>query len=354
MARRNENDYIFSSVLIRSKEGSLLKRSDYGRLLEQRELGTALRLLDELGYTGMAALSEDEHEHAGLNDEENALYEKNVGDFEELLDEELRKTYELVLSLTAEDESVRLLLYPNDYHNAKVLLKAEVLGTDPRRLMISNASIAPHSLREAVRKRDFTKLSPELSRGINAALEAFSRSRDPQEIDIILDKACFADMLSEAEKLENAFVSEYLRLLIDIANMSALVRLRRMKQQRAAFSGIFIEGGNVDRSKLEAMYDEAYTQIAERLMPLGYHKFFSVGAETARVNGSFTAMEKIADDLEMEQAKKAKYLPFGLEVAVAYIIAKEAEIKNLRIILAGIRAKTDAARITERLRETYV
>lgn len=354
MARRNENDYIFPSVLIRSKEGSLPKRSDYERLLEQRELGTALRMLEELGYTGMAALADDEHEHDGMNGESNDLYAKNASDFEELLDEELRKSYELVLSLTAEDESVRLLLYPNDYHNAKVLLKAEFLGTDPMPLMISNASIAPQSLREAVRKRELARLSPELSRGISTALETFSRSRDPQEIDIILDKACFADMLSEAEKLENDFVSEYLSLLIDLANMSALVRLRRMKQQRAAFSGIFIEGGKVNRSKLEAAYDEAYAQIAERLMPFGYHKFFSVGAETAEASGSFTAMERIADDLKMEQAKKAKYLPFGLEVAVAYTIAKEAEIKNLRIILAGIRAKTDAARIAERLRETYV
>ena len=56
----------------------------------------------------------------------------------------------------------------------------------------------------------------------------------------------------------------------------------------------------------------------------------------------------------MRYIKDAKYVPFGPEAAAAFLLAKESEIKNLRMILTGKIAGTPKEVISERLRETYV
>ena len=56
----------------------------------------------------------------------------------------------------------------------------------------------------------------------------------------------------------------------------------------------------------------------------------------------------------MEVAREAKMVSFGAEILVGYLIAREYEVKNLRILLAGksVGLTTDALR--ERMRLSYV
>lgn len=51
--------------------------------------------------------------------------------------------------------------------------------------------------------------------------------------------------------------------------------------------------------------------------------------------------------------KKAKLISFGPEPIIAYIFAKENEIKAVRIILTGKKNGVDPDIIKERLRERY-
>jgi len=55
----------------------------------------------------------------------------------------------------------------------------------------------------------------------------------------------------------------------------------------------------------------------------------------------------------MSFIKNAKRINFGPEPIIAYIIAKETEIKIIRIILAGKLNKVDSNIIRERLRDIY-
>lgn len=338
MANKNEYDYVFPSVLIRSKEVHLLKKQDLERIAEQPGVSEAIKTLAEFGYGD----GKDSKEGAGSES------------YEEILSRSLQEAYELVFSILPEEPEMKLFLYPNDYHNAKVLLKAEALKTDPAPYIAETASIAPEKLEEAVRKRDFAILSSYMKQAIAEAAENFAKTGDPQEIDIILDRACFADMLSEAEKLGNEFVTGYVKLLIDILNMGAFIRLRKIGKSKNFFGKVFLGGGNIEEEFFKANYEEGYGSVAEKLRHAGYYDVFAVGAEDSTENGSFATLEKIFDNLKIEFAKECKYRSFGLETVAAYLIAKETEVKNLRIILAGLSAKMSAEKIAERLRETYV
>ena len=56
----------------------------------------------------------------------------------------------------------------------------------------------------------------------------------------------------------------------------------------------------------------------------------------------------------MEYVRVARFKALTIEPLVAYVYAKETEIKNVRIILTGKINQIDPENIKERLRDSYV
>ena len=76
--------------------------------------------------------------------------------------------------------------------------------------------------------------------------------------------------------------------------------------------------------------------------------------EAAVKGGSLTAFEKACDNAVLKTAAGARRVPFGVEVALGYVIAKEAEWTAVRIVMAGRLAGLSTDAIRERLRDAYV
>jgi len=89
---------------------------------------------------------------------------------------------------------------------------------------------------------------------------------------------------------------------------------------------------------------------------LGY-KPYSVlmdGIESFRNTGSLTKLEKLSDNYIMNYVKKSRFVTFGVEPLIGYLVAKESEIRNVRIVMVGKINGISPEIIRERLRETYV
>lgn len=335
MSGHSQYDYTFPCVVIRSEEVNLLSGEDMERVMNQTTVQGVMNILSEFGY--------------GDGKEPD-----NPRDYEKVLRTKLEEAYETVYSIIPDEKEMNLFSYPNDFHNAKVLLKAEFLKTNAEHLLLDTGIIPKEQMEEMIRKRNFEGMSVKMREAVKEAIDVFSKTRDPQEIDIILDKACYQDMLSDAEDSKNEFVINYIRLLIDILNVNAFVRLREIEKPKTFFRKICLTGGNLDGGFFEDAYEEAYQSLAEKLEPFGFRDVFLKGAEDARVYAKYTCFEKLLDDLKLSFVRDSLYIPFGIEPIVGYIVAKETEIKNLRIILAGLVAGTPKDEIRERLRETYV
>ena len=78
-----------------------------------------------------------------------------------------------------------------------------------------------------------------------------------------------------------------------------------------------------------------------------------LGDEAAK-GGSLTAFEKACDDAVLRAAGAARRVPFGVEVALGYLAAKETEWTAVRTVLSGRMAGVPAEALRERLREQYV
>ena len=72
------------------------------------------------------------------------------------------------------------------------------------------------------------------------------------------------------------------------------------------------------------------------------------------LSSSTSAFEKWCDDEIIKYIQSAKMTAFGISPLIAYILAREMEIKAVRIILSGKHNNLPQETIRERLRETYV
>lgn len=93
------------------------------------------------------------------------------------------------------------------------------------------------------------------------AREVLAATGDPQQADLVLDRACFQEMESLARACGSAFLQGYVRLSVDAANLRAAVRAARMGKGSEFLNQILLPGGNVSERALAGARPE---ELAER------------------------------------------------------------------------------------------
>lgn len=335
MAKRAENEYIFADAYIGSFSKNLMTKKDFMRVATSKDLDSAETILREYGY--------------GEADE------LKVGDIEAFIRREQNRLFDLIYDTLPERAELGFYLYPFDYHNVKVCLKAEILGLTPdSNYLVSTGSIDWMKIVSMVRDRNYAFMPVQMKHGIIEAMDRYSKSQDPQDIDIILDKACHKHMIEDAEATEEEFLIGMVRTKIDTLNISSFVRLKQLKKSIDFFKYVFLEGGNIPLDLLMGAYEDPYARVGEKLEAYGYKEVFVKGGKVLQDTGDYSLFEKLRDDKIMEWNKQAKYESFGIVPIAGYWYAKELEIDNLRITLTGKLFGFAPEEIEERLREPYV
>ncbi len=335
MAKRKIEEYTFADAYIGSFTRNLMSRKDMLRLASCKDLKSAEAVLQEFGYGEAKELYDD--------------------DIEWFIRREQNKLFNLIYDTVPERKELSLCLFPYDYHNIKVCLKSEFLGITPTEdHLMSNGDIDWKHMVAMVRDRNFAFMPTVMKEAIIEATDLFGRSGDPQEIDIILDKACYKQMLQAAEETGEDFLIGIVKRQIDILNLKMFVRLRQMGKPWSFFQKVKLAGGNMSEAFFLSVWEESYPQIADKLTPYGLSEAMAKGGAHLLETGDFALFEKLCDDALMEFNKRAKYESFGIVPIAGYWYAKELEIDNLRIILTGILIGSTPEQIDEKLREPYV
>lgn len=258
-----------------------------------------------------------------------------------------------ISSVTPKPELYDFLRYPYDCNNLKAALKCYFRKTDATSMLYSCGTVDKQFAAKAV-AGEKTAYPINMSRAVVEAMNVFSKTKNPQQIDTILDSALYKDMLECAKGSGCGLFVDLVKTRLTLTNIMTCIRLMRMNMGqagRAILSDAVLPGGVFDEKFFLSAYDEGEGRLYDMLEFTDYGKFAAAAREQ---KDRFFSIEKTADDIYMELAKKAKMIPFGPEVAAGYLIAREYEVKNLRIILNAKRAGESAEIIRERLRACYV
>ncbi|MBQ2767650.1 MAG: V-type ATPase subunit [Clostridia bacterium] len=320
------SDYLYATARIRAMESTRINREKCERMLEAK---TAAEAMAQIGFA-----------EGGIPAAREAWFSARLGE-----------AYSGVLEMMPSADAIRFLQYPYDCTNLKTAIKCHVRRIACTDMLISFASLPIEQYPRMVDSRDFGGMPEHMAAAASEAIEAYTRTADPQQIDLILDRACFADMCADADC---AFSQMLIRAKIDLTNLMTFLRVLRMgltAANRAMLEGALLEGGEI----LPGVFLSAMAGGESRLAE---HLGGSICAEVLEEFDSsqrnelpaLAELERACDDAWLARVRGAKYIAFGAEIPVSYLIEWEYAVKNMRIICAGKDAGLDNDTIRARLR----
>ncbi len=327
MSHRKDTDYLSVSARVRAMENRLLTRDRMDRMIDAADDGEARKVLAECGYPEGGSLDQ-------------ALAAARADVFRDME------------SAVPDRRLVEIFQLKYDYHNAKTLLKAAAMGRDPQPLLLAGGRYDPAELAEGWRREELRGCSSAFQTAMAQAKAVLEDSHDPQQADLILDRACYAEMELLARDLDSRFLQRYVRLLVDVANLRTAVRVHRMGREPEFLRQVLLPGGSVSEQSIAAARGE---NLGDLFHTGGLAQAAELGAKLAQPGaGAMTDFERACDDAVTAYLASERRVPFGEEPVVGYLYAREAEFTAIRTIFAGRAAKLEGDVIRRRLRETYV
>ena len=322
---RKDTDYLFLSARIRSLEKDLLTSQRLEQLLQSPSVENCSQLLSDLGY---APIRDEASLQSSLKRQREAVFA------------ELER-------FMPEKQLLDVFRIKYDYHNIKVLLKAP---EGAERLLMDAGTIPVSELqRKYADSGNWQFLPRDMAEAAGKAAALLAETGSAQRSDCLLDRACFQKLRQLAEESRCVYLQTYVRAMIDAANLRALVRAERMHMDPGFLQEVLFEGGSVTPDAIRAGASEP----AALFRSTALREAAELGEATVK-GGSLTDFERACDNAVLRTAAGARRVPFGVEVALGYLIAKEAEWTAVRIVMAGRLAGLSADAIRERLRDTYV
>lgn len=330
-----QTEYLYATARFRALEAGLVGKDRIEQLADAANAAEIYARLEEFGV----ALVRDA---AGEVQAEQTL----LGILQAALDN--------IYESAPAPELYDFLKYPYDCNNVKVAIKCYLrrVSADGMLFDFGTASAADVACTPA--KGDFSALPAAMAAAAPQAIEAYEKTANPRMIDLMLDKACFADMLACVKRGGDPLHLQLLGTQIDLVNAMICLRLLRMgggEQARMLLEESAIEGGTLGLQALLAAFDGGESALYDLLAHSGYDKLVQAIKEG---DGSLAAAERAVDDYRMALVRTVRYTPFGASVLTAYFYAQEYAVKNVRIILAAKSAGLSPSTIRERIRTSYV
>jgi len=320
-----DKQYIYAVARIRSKELSLISKSDIEQLMSCKTEIECLRYLADKGWGKEGTHTSDQ-----------------------ILASEREKTWELLKELVEDISVFNTFLYGNDYHNLKAAIKQIYKGTNNPNIYLSNSTIDPNIIIKAVTERDFSLLPEHMREVAEEAYQIQLHTGDSQLCDLVLDKAALDSIYSHGKASGNELISQYVELKVAAANINIAIRSVKTGKDEEFLQRSLAECESLNKSKLIQSALEGMEAIYEYLLTTDYSDALPALKESSQ------AFERWCDNRIVEYIRPQKYNPFTLSPLAAYLLARENEIKTVRILLSGKRNDISDDIIRERLREMYV
>ena len=321
-----EKIYPYAVAKIRVKEGRLLTKANLENLASEKSIDRIVSVLRERGYDFDLV----------------ARYE----DYGTVLRKTQEDLYKLVREIIDEKDIVDIFLSKNDYYNIKLILKSQIENKDYKENLVDTGSISKEDIASIMEDEKYDRLDDTTKNAIDEARKMYEKTKMPFVIDAILDRACFYKMRNLSKIIDNEFKLTYITKLIDITNIQAFFRVRKMYKKPEIFEISYIEGGKISLATFMENFNEDEQNLKYKFMG------FSDTIEQAIYN--YKNLDIFCDNYMMNYMKEAKLKSLTIEPIVAYIYAKKTEFKNIRIIFTGKLNGISPEKIKERLRESYV
>ncbi len=312
---------------IRAKENTLLSDQDLDNLMNAENADECIMILLEKGW---------------------GPTENNTP--EELIRNEKDRCWKVIREL-CDDRQMHyfdIFRYNKDYHNLKVAIKESYVQKDVPNVYMDGGTIPVESLKKCAADNDFSILSFTMMRAAQEARDVLFHTGDSQLCDVIIDRAALSEIYRVGKESGNDLIKEYAELKCGSADINIALRASKAGKDADFLQRAFVECDSISVPRLISAACSGQESIYEYLMQTSY------ADAVDEIRKGPAAFDKWCDDRMIRLIKPQKYNAFTVSPLAAFVLAKENEIKSVRMILSGKINDLPEDKVRERLRESYV
>lgn len=315
------------------------------------------RLLD---WTTLEQMIDAENVEAAIHHLENkyghiSIDPKNIGTpagFETICSNELYKLYLELNEFVPDREIIDIFFYKYTFHNIKVLLKAKYLKEEEGMDMIYVAGPIPFlDLRDILfnnKKEHPFVIIKEKAEG------KFLENHNSQIIDFILDQEYFKWIQNITSGKNVPVINTLIKIWIDLANIKNLFRCLALGKEYEILQDVIYPGGFILKEIFSNFYIQKNWEILnQNFRQTPYEALINMGIESLK-NNTITLLERKLENFLLKWLEDSKYIVFGIEPIIHYILQKELEIRLIRTIIISKLYNISPELIRKRVGEIYV
>jgi V/A-type H+-transporting ATPase subunit C len=324
--------FAHSIARIKAMENRLLSKAKLDSLIDASDFSDSIKMIQDTQYGEYIA---------------SASYESG-------LKHALEDVYMNMYNIIPVHEVIDVLAVRYDGHNIKSILKGKFSGFDTSSILINVGTIPIESLKQLILEENYINIPETIVKTVQKAVSTFSEAGDPQDIDLIVDKGIYEYAMEIAKDSKFDYLVEFVKFNIDITNLKTFIRIKAQEKSIEFLDKVFINGGTLDYSLFSSFINESLERFSDKLSYTKFSKWSDQGISEYIRNGDLGSIDRYGDNYMLDHIKKSKFISLGTEPIIAYIIARENEIRALRIILTGKKSNVHPEKIRERMRDVYV
>ena len=323
----SDKNYTYAVARIRAMEMTLFSASVIEQLMAVKTYEGCLAFLAEKGW-------------GNGNPSQTA---------EEILEAEREKAQKTVKELLrGEDQILSVLTYQSLYHNLKAAIKGAVNSGFHGSVYYDDCAVDGKEMERIVAEKDFDALPEHMREAAREACETFLHTGDGQLCDVIIDRAALDAIYQAGKESPDKIIQDYAESTVAVADIKIAVRSQKTAKSTDFMKRAMAECDSLSVSQLSKAALSGMDAICEYLRGTAYAE----GAEALAESPS--AFERWCDNRIIQTISPEKYHAFTIGPVIAYVIARQNEIKTVRIILSGKQNELPDDSIRERVRKMYV
>ncbi len=318
--------YTYAVARIRALEVSLFSDATIEQLIACPDYQQCLAFLAEKGW-------------GSPDTEENA---------EAMLNLEEEKTWQVIRELSVDMSNFDVLMFPQLFHNLKAAIKEVCTEDTHPNIYYNDVDIPGKEMLDIVKEREFDKLPSYMRQAAAEAFDTMLHTQDGQLCDVIIDKATLDAVYAAGKASKEPVIQAYAESTVAVADIKIAVRAQKTAKSMEFMKRAMAECDSLSIDQLMKAAVNGADAIRDYLCGTDYEE----GAQALEESPS--AFERWCDNQIIETISPQKYNAFTRGPVLAYVIARQNEIKTVRIILSGKQNELPDDSIRERVREMYV
>ncbi len=318
--------YVYAVARIRVKEKYLLTDADVRQMAGMKDDKAVLSYLSDKGWgdqsTGETA--------------------------ESMLSAEDEKTLALLQELKIDQSIFDVMTYPQIFHNLKAGIKQICTEDTVGNIFYDLDQYGEEFMLRILKDKNYSALPESMREVAERAYDVMLTTRDGQKCDILVDRACLDAMMAEGRRSKSKLIREYVESTVAVTDIKVAARGQMTGKSLEFLKEALAPCGLIDVDALARAAAKGEETLQEYL---GGHGF-KEAAEAMKESPS--AFERWCDNRLIETIRPQKTNSVSVDPIVAYYLARQNEIKTVRIILTAKANGFSEDETRERVRMMYV